>query len=247
MSGTRHLASAAIKDIVLGKREPKPVLDDTNTAEEEQPVLDGADQETEEVLDSAGEYAQHDIALSAVAAIHEFAETAAEDLGEGEGLGDRLFGLLVGIADQDMDGEINSDSAEAEIIQLAAEAAADYLISKGVPESDAIELLSEFDNDQATNVQELLISALPDGEDAALEEMDAFVFGADESVLDAVYKKKWAVRKGKKVRINKRISGKVRLSAKQKLAIKKAVRKAFTATAKMRRAKSVKIRQRAGL
>ena len=239
MSG-KHLAAAAINELVHGRKQA-PVLDSCDEDKKEDKTDD------EEVLDSASEYSQTDIALNAVAAVHEFAETSEDDLAEGEGLGDRLFALMVGIADEDMDGEISSDSAEAEVIQMAAEAAYDYLVSKGVPDADASELLSNFDNELATNVQELLITALPDGDDAALGEIDAFVFGDDEDVLDAVYKKKWAVRKGKKVRINKRVSGRVRLSAKQKMAIKKAGRKANTAAAKMRRAKSRRVAKRSGL
>ena len=98
-------------------------------------------------------------------------------------------------------------------------------------------------------VRELLASALPEGEDAAVEDIDAFVFGdgADEAALDAVYKMKVAVRGGKKIRIRKRVSGTVRLSAPQKLAIRKAQRKAHSAAATMRRARSNRVRAKAGL
>ena len=63
----------------------------------------------------------------------------------------------------------------------------------------------------------------------------------------AVYKTKMAVRKGKKMRIRKRISGTVRLSAKQKLAIRKARMKSHSAGARMRRMKSMRMRKKAGL
>ena len=76
------------------------------------------------------------------------------------------------------------------------------------------------------------------------------MFGEDEdegAALDAVYKKKLVVRNGKKVRINKRVSGTVRLSAKQKVAIKKARLKSHNARAMLKRAKSMRKRKQMGL
>ena len=55
------------------------------------------------------------------------------------------------------------------------------------------------------------------------------------------------VRNGKKVRINKRVSGTVRLSAKQKVAIKKARLKSHNARAMLKRAKSMRKRKQMGL
>lgn len=211
----------------------------------DQEALDAANPAV--VLDAAGDYQDSDTALAAVAAVQEWAETAPSELDEGEGSGDRLFSLLAGIADQDMDGEVSE--AEADIINDAANAAADYMIAKGVPEEDAVALLTEFDNDLADRVQELVLSELPDGDEAASEEADQFVFGdgSDESVMDATYRKKVVIRRGKKVRINKRVAGKVRLTAKQKIAVRKMLRKTHSAAAKMRRAKSMRVRRRAGL
>ena len=122
----------------------------------------------------------------------------------------------------------------------------DYLTSKGVSESDASALLNDWDEDVADRVRDLLADHLPDGEDAEGEDLDNFVFSAEENepVLDAVYKKTFAIRKGKKVRINKRISGTVHLSAKQKVAIRKARMKSHSASAMMRRMKSMRIRRR---
>lgn len=208
-------------------------------------VLDAAN--VAPVLDAAGDYQDTDTALKAVAAVQEWAETAPGELDDGEGSGDRLFSLLAGIADSDLDGEI-SDS-EADIINDAANAACDYLIAKGVPEDDAVTLLTDFDNDLADQVQELVLTSLPDGDEAAAEEIDQFVFGdgSDEAILDATYKKKVVIRRGKKTRINKRVSGTVRLNAKQKIAVRKMLRKSHSAVAQARRAKSMRVRQRSGL
>lgn len=66
-------------------------------------------------------------------------------------------------------------------------------------------------------------------------------------MLDATYRKRMVIRNGKKVRVNKRVSGTVRLSGKQKLAIRKASLKARSAGAKARRMKSMKLRRKMGL
>lgn len=201
----------------------------------------------EHILDNAGTYAETDLALKAAAAVQEWAETVSGDLDKGEGLGDRFFALLAGVVDDDLDGELSEE--EAELLAIACEHAADYLMGKGVPEEDALALVTDFDNELADSVQELVAVKLPDGDEAAAADIDAFVFGdgSDEAVMDAVYKKRIAVRQGKKVRINKRISGKVRLSAAQKVAIRKMIRKSHSAKAQLKRAKSMRVRQRAGL
>jgi hypothetical protein len=237
----RHPGAFALRDLLKGgskKAEPatKPVLDATEADEQYD-----KDKYTN-LMDAAGDYASSDIALKAAAAVQEWAETS--DLDEGEGLGDRLFSLFAGIADSDMDGEVSE--AEAEIILLAAESAWDYLESKGVPADDISELLNDYDNEVAARVQEFIAEKLPDGDEAAADEVDSFVFGdgSDEAALDAVYKKKLVIRKGKRVRINKRVSGKVRLSAKQKMAVRKMLRKSHSATAQLRRAKSMRISRR---
>ncbi len=256
-----HPAAQAIKEL-LRKPDPAPaaayppqaVLDDAaaQAAEEAKRAAEEAEkakgsEAQQPVLDAAGDYEDSDTALKAVAAVQEWAETPPSELDEGEGSGDRLFSLLAGIADQDMDGEISDD--EAEIINDAANAACDYMIAKGVPEADAIALCEDFDNDLADSVQELVLTAMPDGDEDAAEEIDQFVFGdgSDESVMDATYKKKVVIRRGKKLRVNKRVSGRVRLTAKQKIAVRKMLRKSHSAKAKVRRAKSMKIRRRAGL
>lgn len=227
-----HPAAEALKALMASPAaEPKkPVA--------AAPVLDSVEPDDGS---PASNYASTDVALKAAAAVQEWVET--DDLEPGETLADRLFAMLVGIADADMDGEIGED--EAGVFEMAANAAWDYLDSKGVPEDDISALLNDFDTVAADRVQELLAERLPDGEEADAE-IDAFAFGdgSDEAVMDAVYKKKIVVRGGKKVRVNKRISGTVRLTAKQKMAVKKMLRKTHSAMAQMRRAKSMRVRRK---
>lgn len=214
----------------MKRRETAKVLDSAN----DEPTIAGAD-----------DYTIADISMSAVAAVQQWAET--DDLDDGESYADRLMALFVGIADANKDGDITED--EQGVLQVALNAAWDYLVKLGVTDEDAGSLLNDWDDDTADRVRDLVASALPDGDDEASADIDNFVFSDDdqEPALDAVYRKVLAVRGGKKMRIRKRISGTVRLSAKQKLAIRKARMKSHSAGAMMRRMKSMRLRQKSGL
>lgn len=214
----------------MKRREPVKVLDSTG----DEPALSGAD-----------DYTLRDINLSAIAVVQQWAET--DDLDDGESYADRLMAMFVGIADANHDGDVTED--EQGVLEVALNAAWDYLVKAGVTEEDAGALLNDWDDDAADRVRDLVASVLPDGDDAASAEIDSFVFSDDDNApaLDAVYRKTVAVRNGKKVRINKRISGTVRLSAKQKVAIRKARMKSHSAGAMMRRLKSMRLRRKAGL
>lgn len=176
----------------------------------------------------------------AVAIVHEWAES---DLGEGEGFADRLYALIVGTA-TDSDEDITDE--EADYAALLSDVVGDYLEGKGADASDVDALMESglSDNDLAARIHDALLDKLPQGEDAMLDDADKFVSGDDDEMMDAVYKKVVAVRGGKKVRIKKRISGTVRLTAAQKGAVRKMQRKAFSGQAKMKRAKSMRLRQR---
>lgn len=214
----------------MKRREPVKVLDSTG----DEPALSGAD-----------DYTLRDIKLSAIAVVQQWAET--DDLDDGESYADRLMAMFVGIADANHDGDVTED--EQGVLEVALNAAWDYLVKAGVTEEDAGALLNDWDDDAADRVRDLVASVLPDGDDAASAEIDSFVFSDDDNApaLDAVYRKTVAVRNGKKVRINKRISGQVRLSAKQKVAIRKARMKSHSASAMTRRLKSMRLRRKAGL
>lgn len=217
------------------------------------PVLDsvGGRKVLDAVAQASAEGALADVRMAAVGALHAWCETSASDLESGETMADRLFALTVGIADENKDGDITDE--EAAVIDIALNAMFDYLASKGVSEDDASALLNDGDNDAADRVCELLRGALPEGDDASMEDVESFAFDAEaqeplmDSVLDAVYKKRLVIRGGKKVRINKRVSGTVRLSAAQKVAIRKAGMKSRSASARMRRMRSLNVRKKMGL
>lgn len=218
------------------------------------PVLDAVAQRRaalDAVAEAGADAALGDIRMAAIGTLHAWCETSAEDLESGETMADRLLALTVGIADENKDGEVSED--EAAVIDIAMNAMFDYLVAKGVTEDDAGKLLNDGDSEVADRVCELLRGSLPDGEDASMEEVESFAFDAEaqeplmDSVLDAVYKKRMVIRGGKKVRINKRVSGTVRLTAKQKVAIRKAGLKSRSASARMRRLRSLNVRKKMGL
>ena len=214
----------------MKRREPVKVLDSTG----DEPALSGAD-----------DYTLRDIKLSAIAVVQQWAET--DDLGDGESYADRLMAMFVGIADANHDGDVTED--EQGVLEVALNAAWDYLVKCGATEEDAGALLNDWDDEAADRVRDLVASVLPEGDDESSAEIDNFVFSDSdqEPALDAVYKMKMAVRNGKKMRIRKRISGTVRLSAKQKLAIRKARMKSHSAGAMMRRMKSMRMRRKMGI
>lgn len=232
-----------VNEMLRGALKMKAIPAAAKAAAKGKGTLDDAGDEGS--LGNADDYTIADISMAAVAAVQQWAET--DDLGEGETYADRLMAMFVGIADANMDGEITDD--EWGVVQIALNAAEDYLLKLGVTEDDAEALLNDWDADVAQRVRDLVVSALPDGDDAASADIDNFVFSDDdqEPALDAVYRKVLAIRDGKKTRINKRISGNVRLSAAQKVSIRKARAKSHSASAMMRRVKSMKKRRKSGL
>lgn len=204
------------------------------------PLLDSAGGGTDSALFS------DDMRRDALSVIQEWAETAEGDLDDQEGLGDRLLALIAGTASE---GEQDITDEEAEYAAAVAELVGDYLEDKGITADDVQALVGDFafDNDVADRVHEALLDKLPQGDEAVLDDAGRFIDGEDDTLLDAAYRKTLAIRGGKKVRINKRIAGNVRLSAKQKIAVRKMQRKAFSGAAKMKRAKSLRLRRRMGL
>lgn len=231
-----------IRDLSRESKKPKeqpvkPVFDSAVTFDDSM------------VLDMAMDYTEKDIKIKSLGALHYWLET--DDLDEEENMALRLQSLLIGIADPNKDGEITED--DQEVLDIALNCVGDYLEKYDIDDSDIDLLINDWDADAAERIRDFVAASMPDGDEAE-KEMDGFVFDTvvvdneDEvSTLDAVYKKKIVVRKGKKVRINKRIAGKVRLSARQKVAIKKAQMKSHRSGAMMRRKKSNKLRKNSGL
>lgn len=197
------------------------------------------------IYDAAADYTAHDCKLKAAGVIQEWAAGGSEGMDEGETAADRLFAMMVGCVDADANGEFSDEENEA--LAEFLEAGYDYLESKGVDSADIDALLNNGDNDAAERVIEMLSGGMAELDDEGMAaDMDQFAFG-EEVAMDAAYKKVTAFRKGRKVRINKRVSGVVRLSAAQKMAIRKATRRAGSARAMMRRAKTNRMRKKSGM
>jgi len=177
----------------------------------------------------------------AVNVVQEWADT---ELDAGEGYGDRLYALCVGTASEGDGTEMSDD--EAYYAATVADLVGDYLETKGIDSDDVDALLGslDFDNDVAARVHDKLLDSMPQGDDALADDADQFVNGDDGQMMDATYRKVLAIRHGKKVRINKRMGGSVHLTAGQKAAVRKMQRKAFSGAAKMKRAKSMRVRMK---
>ncbi|MFM0163837.1 hypothetical protein PQR39_25920 [Paraburkholderia sediminicola] len=209
----------ALTDFIRGLAKPTaaPTLDDATVVDED-----------------AQNYALTNIAINVAAALQEWATTDESDLDEGETLATRLLGLLIGLSNPDVDDEeLTGD--EQDTMDLALEAVWDYLTDKGVSDDDASALLNDWDNDAAIRIRDLSAATLADAD--PVEDIDNFAFDS-AGTFDAVYRMKSVIRDGKTARVNKRVSGKVKITAKQKLALRKASKKAHTASATMKRVKS---------
>jgi hypothetical protein len=215
-------------------------------------IMDDADEGDE--AGPASDYAGQQMRVTAASIAQQFAAT--DDLGDDESLAVRLMMLVVGAVDADIDGELSED--ESAVAEILLNYMWDYLSLKGVSDDDASALLNDWDADAAGRVKDLLAEELSGDDEAAAEDIDSFAFDEESSsaifdsangeiLYDAVYKKKIVIKNGRKTKINKRISGNVRLNAKQKIAVRKMQRKSHTATATLKRVKSMRKRTQAGL
>ncbi|MBQ9601976.1 MAG: hypothetical protein IJR46_08225 [Neisseriaceae bacterium] len=185
--------------------------------------------------------------LEVAGVIAAWAET--DDLDDDESIVERFDAMMIGIVDADKNGDLDDD--ELAVLDIAYNIAAEIFTAKGASDEDIDAMLNDGDSDAGENIHELIINTGADGEDEELNEINATAFDFDEdsdsAVLDATYKRKIAIRNGKKTIIRKRIAGRVRLTAKQKMAIKKMHRKSHSGKARMKRLKSLKRRKAMGL
>ena len=60
-------------------------------------------------MDDAGSFEMHNTSLQAASIINVWLETAPDELDSGEGYGDRLLAMIMGMADNNSDGELSED------------------------------------------------------------------------------------------------------------------------------------------
>lgn len=65
-------------------------------------------------------YQEQVVAIEALNYFTEWCETKEDELEDGEGFGDRLLGLMVAVADDNQDGELDDDEQELVTIGLQA-------------------------------------------------------------------------------------------------------------------------------
>ena len=200
------------------------------------------------------DYVSQNVAVMAGAAIVEWLETMPEELGvgvdgaAGETFADRLYAMLVGIADEDQSGDLSPD--ETEVLNMAMATAADFLSSYGVTDDDITALLENGDEGAATRVRTLLASVMPSDDDG-MAAVDDFVFGpeSEESTFDSgsgPTRKVTVFRDGQKTVENRRV-GPVHLSSEQKAAMKRSRLRSHSAAAQMKRERSMRARRKAGM
>lgn len=171
---------------------------------------------------------------------------------------DTLDAMIIGASDLDEDMEVSEEEEDFynEVWGYVPEAIsvlggntedANALFNGPSEEADkaAARLgssLTDALNEQKADDNEIVIGFSLGGK--VMESVGESAVGA---ILEATYRMKKVVRDGVVQKIRKRISGHVKLSAEKRMGLKKAQRKAHTATANLHRAKSFKIGQRRGL
>lgn len=215
-------------------------------------ILDGCDKDNDkdDYLDAASVVSSN-LHVNTANAILEWCNEKTIPLDDGETQATRLYVLLLDAAGVDLETDITDD--EAEVFSLVSDIAIKYLVSKGVDEADASELIDSLGSKNADDIGDTvfdyLCDKLPNDDDAITDDMADFGIldkangtPLDENgdpILDGVFKKIAAIRGGKKTIVRKRIAGSVHLSSKQRAAIKKAQRRAHSSTANMKRMKSM--------
>lgn len=193
----------------------------------------------------AEEYAEHflvGLAVQSVFAVQTWAEKTV-DLGENENQADRLFALIIGIIDEDKNGEVSED--EQYFFDLVIEYVAQYLISLDVDINDVKSLLENWSSETAEKVCNFISGKISSDESQAIDSVISFVVGGGVT-FDSATRKEVVFRNGKKTVKNKRIGGKFVMSAKHKVALAKNRMKSKSTTALKKLSKSLKARAKAG-
>ena len=191
-------------------------------------------------MDNAGAFEMHNTSLQAASIINVWLETTPDELDEGEGYGDRLLAMIMGMADNNNDGELSED--EQVVVEAAMPFFEQVLSRVGASDGDIDALLTDFDNDVAARIVELGA-----GSDSFDPSGIVFSDGDNDTVFDAVYAKQIGIDHGKKVVKRVRVAGTVHRSGKQKAATLKAQRKAQSAGARANRLKSFNKQMSMGL
>lgn len=189
---------------------------------------------TDAILEAVQQMGMSNERSTCAAAVIDWAQSSSPDADSFDG----LALALAGIEDDESDDDITDEQVDEYNRVLAC--LADCAVSFGADQADVSAMLDDDSDDAAINVADA-ITANNDDEDQNIAVYG--VSGNDDAMLEANIK---VVRAGQIVFKKKRPRPK-RITSAQKAALKKARTKAHTASAKIARRKSMKIRMKRGL
>ena len=188
---------------------------------------------------SAEDYYEAEAKREAINIAHAWLET--DDLDEDETYASRLESLVYGAVSTGSSETVTDD--EHELMDDYFEFLGDYFMTLGASEPDIEKGLSDFDEEALLNIMSSAVEAIPNGDED--DHIDDYVFDSGE--LDATYKKIAVYRQGKKIIKRKRVAGaKIIRTPKQKMALKRAQKRSQRGEAKVRRARTNRVRKAAG-
>lgn len=183
-----------------------------------------------------------------------------EWISNGEFTYDALDEIIIAVCDIDGDDDLTDE--EIDFYNDVWQEIANAMLTLGADADDVQEFVdgpSDDADDAAARIGRVLSDEMDEYEADDDDIISAFALSEDAvlesaagdtnrvGILEAAFKKKKVVRDGKVQIVRKRVSGRVRLSAAQKAGLKKARRKANTATARLARKKSMRLRKQRGL
>lgn len=155
---------------------------------------------------------------------------------------DALAINLAGLGDLSEDDTLTDDQIDA--YNDALSALADAAVSLGADQGDVTSMIDDEDDDAAERVYDAInASVSPDDSDDAVAEYSVSGGAEDDAMFESSIK---VVRNGVVKLIKKRLRPR-RMTSLQKAALKKAQRKAHSASGKMAFRKSMKLRLKRGL
>lgn len=143
-------------------------------------ILDGACEDNDDDYLDAASVVSSNLHVNTANAIMEWCNESTIPLDDGETQATRLYVLLLDAAGIDLETDITDDEAEA--FDLVCDIAIKYLVSKGVDEAGASELIDSLGSNNADDIGDTvfdyLCDKLPNDDDAITDDM------ADFGILD---------------------------------------------------------------
>jgi hypothetical protein len=229
--GKIPVAAAAMIESVTDTEKPpvtQPLVDDHH---QQEPVPMTLEQAHQAILEAATTAAKRDQLDGVADAVFSWADS--DDTGF-----DALDGFVQALAGLD-DDDPDADPTDEEIDNYNTmwDAVANFLIAAG-EDPDTVSSMADDEDDDAANAIASDLAAID--QDTRDELSVAYQASADDSMMESVKK---VIRNGE-ITLIRRKPRKRRMTAAQKMALKKARMKAHSSSAKLSRAKSMKLRMK---